>query len=1616
MRLWCFAMLACSVVFLTLGGLSRAEDWPTYRHDIARSGVTAEQLKLPLSQCWVFKPRHAPKPAWGDPKPTPSVQGIVEGRRVHFDDVFHVTMAGQAVYFGSSANGKVYSLDRATGKVRWTALTGGPVRLAPTVWKDRLYVGSDDGFAYCLRASDGKMVWNIRAGPSDQKVLGHGKMISLWPLRTGVLVDDGIAYFGAGVFPSEGVYLYAVCAEDGQLIWRNDACSGAAPFTWFSPQGYLLASKKRLYVPMGRLSPAFFDRENGRLLHQTLWDRTAVGAYALLTDDHLFTGTRGILGYDQKSGARFAWFKGRQLVVSRGFSYMATEREMMALDRKSYAEPSLRRRAPYWKRFTSLHYHPGPAARRKVHSLKNAVERGQEILKKLDRQINELAKKGEQADEQVAALKKRRGDLGDKLQTDTKALASAEEELAKVVEEENSDLDECKKAEADIAACTKWRRAVQCPHALILAGGTLFGGGEDQVVAIDAATGEQPWTAKVDGKAKGLAVAAGRLFVSTDTGAIYCFGPAESEQVGPVQEPANPSPYPRDELTPVFEAAAEHIVRTTGIKKGYCLVLGCETGRLAFELAKRTELRIYGVEPDRQKVEAARKALDAAGLYGARVSIEQSDLSRVPYSDYFANLIVSESALISGEPPGDAAEALRMLRPLGGVISIGQPAQAKGHVKPLQPPVLQRWLATAGIKGAKVTEDDGVWLRFTRGPLPGAGSWTHQYADPGNTTCGDDQLVKCPLGVLWFGELPPTNTIDRHRRAMGPLSTGGRLFLQGRDVVMAHDAYNGLKLWERKIRGANRAGASSQASNLAANADSLFVAVGDKCLRLDAATGRTTATYGLPPKAGSGSWKYVACVGKLLYGSVGDRLFAVDIDTGKHCWVHECKGIRNTEIAIDGGRVFFSDSRMSDEQRQEALKDRIVAIERLKGAEQAEAEKQLKMAVVRMVVALDARTGKTLWQKPTDLTGCCWQRPRWGVPAVICHNGVVVFFGTYTDGHAWRQFFEGQFDARRVVALSANSGEALWSKRIGYRVRPLVIGDTFHAEPWAFDLHTGKQKMRVHPVTGRREPWQFARPGHHCGCPAASPHTMFFRSWCLGYYDLVNDYGTMHFSSQRPGCWINFIPANGLLLFPVAATGCTCQFPNLCTVAFKHRQHNRAWGWYSAAGAMTPVKHLALNLGAPGDRKDKAGTLWLGYPRTREWPLVLGYTSLTVSTSLLPGGGYFKHNLDFLDIQGTDKPWVFASGVRGLKRCVVPLVGPSDGAARYTVRLALADLEQETSGVRVFDIKLQDKVVAEKFDVVKEAGGQNKAIIKEFKGIDVNDKLTIEFVHKAPKPTREQLPILQGIEVQREQVLSLGLTVPSFRLGDTVPEGHEDVCIANHTDREFVGVLRVEAPGNFTVTPIETPVKLALGDKTKITLKAAVAKKVPRGKYPVAVKLVRHDGGLELERQADVEYLPTLGRVVLKAVEDAHVAKEFADRNVGDAETLVVDDYRGVGCDWNHHIAYLKFRLDVPGKPLSAVLRLYNAGNPSDDSGQVCLARKPWSEKEITYKNRPLPGQVLSRIGRVSKHQVVELPLELSLEGMTELSLVIKPTTYDSATYTARESGKPAELVIEYEK
>ncbi|MBX3436035.1 MAG: PQQ-binding-like beta-propeller repeat protein [Planctomycetaceae bacterium] len=70
---------------------------------------------------------------------------------------------------------------------------------------------------------------------------------------------------------------------------------------------------------------------------------------------------------------------------------------------------------------------------------------------------------------------------------------------------------------------------VACPHHLevIVAGQTVITGGDDAVAAFSLDDGRLLWETAVEGRAFGLAVTEGWLFVSTDAGVIHCLRPCD---------------------------------------------------------------------------------------------------------------------------------------------------------------------------------------------------------------------------------------------------------------------------------------------------------------------------------------------------------------------------------------------------------------------------------------------------------------------------------------------------------------------------------------------------------------------------------------------------------------------------------------------------------------------------------------------------------------------------------------------------------------------------------------------------------------------------------------------------------------------------------------------------------------------------------------------------------------------------------------------------------------------------------------------------------------------------------------------------------------------------------
>jgi len=271
----------------------------------------------------------------------------------------------------------------------------------------------------------------------------------------------------------------------------------------------------------------------------------------------------------------------------------------------------------------------------------------------------------------------------------------------------------------------------------------------------------------------------------------------------------------------------------------------------------------------------------------------------------------------------------------------------------------------------------------------------------------------------------------------------------------------------------------------------------------------------------------------------------------------------------------------------------------------------------------------------------------------------------------------------------------------------------------------------------------------------------------------------------------------------------------------------------------------------------------------------------------------------------------------------------------------------------------------------------------------------------------------------RERVISVGVLAPSFELADASPEAKGLVRLANHTDKHFAGTLKIRAPDGFAVTPAERQIRLDVGQTCEVAVNASVVRKGARAEVPYNVTLIRADGTPEWEGESTIDYLGPISRVVFKAEEDTWIIKKSPEKNYGKHAILNIDGGNAQAGDGDHAIAYVSLRPSVPGKPIRSLLRLYNAGNPTGDSGEIRLQVEPWTEGGVTYSNHPKSGRVLAKIGPVTERQVVELPLSLTSEELATdgkpLSFAIVPTSNDGVNYGTRESGQPAELIVEYE-
>jgi outer membrane protein assembly factor BamB len=174
--------------------------WPTYRSDILRSGSTRQAVPTDCQPLWEAQ--------LGGPLSSPVV-------------------AGDLVLLTAIDEQRVVALDAGTGRLRWEYTAGGRVDSPPTLYGGLALFGCADGWVYCLRASDGALAWRYRAAPVDRRTVARDQVESLWPVHGSVLLRDGVAYVAAGrsSYLDGGIALCGLDPRSGRVLCRTTVSS-----------------------------------------------------------------------------------------------------------------------------------------------------------------------------------------------------------------------------------------------------------------------------------------------------------------------------------------------------------------------------------------------------------------------------------------------------------------------------------------------------------------------------------------------------------------------------------------------------------------------------------------------------------------------------------------------------------------------------------------------------------------------------------------------------------------------------------------------------------------------------------------------------------------------------------------------------------------------------------------------------------------------------------------------------------------------------------------------------------------------------------------------------------------------------------------------------------------------------------------------------------------------------------------------------------------------------------------------------------------------------------------------------------------------------------------------
>jgi len=320
------------------------------------------------------------------------------------------------------------------------------------------------------------------------------------------------------------------------------------------------------------------------------------------------------------------------------------------------------------------------------------------------------------------------------------------------------------------------------------------------------------------------------------------------------------------------EVSVAALLSAKDVRPGLVVHIGCGDGNLTAGLRLDERYLVHGISASPVEVAAARRNIEAKGVYGP-VSVDVCALNRLPYADNMVNVVVVEDFAARAREGLTLEEIVRVLAPYGCAFIKGGPST---------------------VSGATVAQLAGGWVRVQKPYPEEMDEWSQFRHDASRAAISGDKLVDPPTALRWIAGGYWT---DEHGWAyMKMVSAGGRVFYKynieekyavkrgSGHLIVARDAFNGLKLWEKRFPHNSQ---WVMNFTMVATADRLYI----PGKVLDAATGKDMGKSLLYRAA------HVDNIAVMAPGS----LYAIDLETGKELWRYPSGAY---EGVIGEGKVF----------------------------------------------------------------------------------------------------------------------------------------------------------------------------------------------------------------------------------------------------------------------------------------------------------------------------------------------------------------------------------------------------------------------------------------------------------------------------------------------------------------------------------------------------------------------------------------------------------------------------------------------------------------------------------------------------------------------------------------